>query len=55
MAIEPWTSAPSGLSNEPVLGEIAQVEAGGVKRATLKLTSSKDRKKVIAAANVDQE
>ena len=55
LAIEPWTSAPSGLSNEPVLGEIAQIEAGGVKRATLKLTSSKDRKKVIAAANVDQE
>ena len=55
LAIEPWTSAPSGLSNEPVLGEIAQIEADGVKRATVKLKSSNDEKTVIAAANLDQE
>ena len=55
LAIEPWTSAPSGLSNEPVLGEIAQIEASGVKSATVKLKSSNDQKTVIAAANLDQE
>jgi hypothetical protein len=55
LAIEPWTSAPSGLSNEPVLGEIAQIEAGGVKSATIKLKSSNSQKTVIAAANLDQE
>ena len=55
LAIEPWASAPSGLSNEPVLGEIAQIEAGGVKSATIKLKSSNNQKTVIAAANLDQE
>lgn len=55
LAIEPWTSAPSGLSNEPVLGEIAQIRAGGVKRTTVKLKSSHDQKRVIAATNLDQE
>ena len=55
LAIEPWTSAPSGLSNKPVLGEIGQIEAGGVKRATVKLKSSNNQKTVIAAANLDQE
>ena len=55
LAIEPWTSAPSGLSNEPVLGEIAQIEAGDIKRATVKFKSSYDQKTVIAAANLDQE
>ena len=53
--IEPWTSAPSGLNSEPVLAEIAQIEAGGVKRATVKLKSSNDQKTVIQAANLDQE
>ena len=55
MAIGPWTSAPSGLSNEPALGEIAQIRDGGVKRTTVKLKSSNDQKRVIAATNLDQE
>ena len=55
LAIEPWTSAPSGLNNETVLGEIAQIEAGGVKMATVKLKSSNHQNTVIAAANLDQE
>ena len=55
LAIELWTSVPSGLNSEPVLGEIAQIEADGVKRATVKLKSSNDQKTVIESANLDQE